>query len=179
MVSDKTKQNFSQLLFVPRNTWVRTQLSLTSDPQRRDKGPNGTCKVFLPWGRDLHGREAVPPTSPIFQQDGRAAMHREGRRLVTSTNLCIAGPAYNENYDPDWGINHRKATENISQAGGGTRVLPAKETCTTQQLVCSHSVQQSACTETLGGAAITPPVFSGSDHSKLKKSLQKWMSGCK
>jgi len=100
-------------------------------------------------------------------------MHREGRRLVTSTNLCIAGPAYNENYDPDWGINHRKATENISQAGAGTRVLPAKETCTTQQLVCSHSVQQSACTETLGGAAITPPVFSGSDHSKLKKSLQK------
>lgn len=78
-------------------------------------------------------------------------MHRKGRRLVTSTNLRIAGPAYNENYDPDGEINHRKATQNISQAGGGTRVLPAKETFTMQQLVCSHSVQQSACTETLGG----------------------------
>lgn len=96
-------------------------------------------------------------------------MHRERRRLVTSTNLCIAGPAYNENYDPDGGINHRKATQNISQAGGGTRVLPARD------LYHAAACLQPQCTaeclhRNSGGAAITPPVFSGSDHSKLEKS---------
>lgn len=127
MVSDETERNCSQQLFVPRNTRIWTQLSLTSDLREGIRVPLGQCRVFLPWGSDLHWWAAVPPASPIFiPHDRKAEMHKERRRLETSTNLCIAGPVYNKNNDPDWGINHRKAIENISQAGGGTRVSPAK-----------------------------------------------------
>lgn len=48
MVSDETERNCSQQLFVPRNTRIWTQLSLTSDLREGIRVPLGQWECFCP-----------------------------------------------------------------------------------------------------------------------------------